>query len=312
MDDNADHYRSFVLSDPEESTWSPPRSGVGGFFRDVGPPQGRRSGAKFALFVHHDDFEDPAFSLALEVAYRNPAGADCHLELNAGIANLRRVLTLGSTAGSDFSTDRLVVPRWIYAPLQEGETPDPRRPTAGNGGAPVDAEGAPASEETPPSAVPAHKRFGTGQIRIDHIRFLNEQGDESYVLRHGQPLDVILSYHAEDPALVGKPLVWAAGFARADGLLTEALVSTSDRPPFTIAEKGTLRLHVDTLLFGNGHYSFSSGLFGEFDLHGFNAHFTTSPHVYDFLARTVEFVVEGVHPAENWVFRQPVDWQVVG
>jgi hypothetical protein len=218
--------------------------------------------------------------------------------LNAGIAGLKRVLRLEHAGDNSWKNARVTEPRWIYAPQKD----DGKEEGAKHAGAPR-----PGIE----LRTPANKRFGTGQIRITRIRFLNEFGQESYVLRHGHPLDVLLCYRAADPALIGQPLIWTAGISGLDGLQVMALISSADARIFTVQLEGTLRLRLAKLLLANGRYHFSCGLFGEIDLSGFNPHFTTSPFIYDFLARTVEFVVEGLHPAESWVFRQPAEWHSV-
>jgi lipopolysaccharide transport system ATP-binding protein len=288
MDDNAGPYPSFVLSDPAGSSWSPPVRRDGHLTRAVRRQGGPATGAKFALFLHYDDFADPGYELSLEVAYQDSSRIPCQIELNAGTAGLIGVLSLQHEGDDGWKTARAVISRWIYSGLHSQDSTVARRPAA---------------------EIPATKRFGTGQVLIDRVQFLGETGEETYVLRHGRPMTIAVWYHADDPGVIGGTMVCAAGFEATDGLQVSAMISAAEDRVFVIHPAGCIRLKLWPLLLSNGTYRFSVGLFSKMDLHGLDPHFTASPFLFSLLARAHEFVVEGANPAESWIFRHPVSWE---
>jgi len=289
MDDDSQNYRSFVVSDPVESAWSPPQRRGGRLTRAVDPAREGVSGAKFALFLAHHDFADPRLHVEIEVSYQDSSRAPAHLELNAGFLGLRRILSLEHAGDGRGKTARVTLPAWIYAPPGSG--------ALGAGGSASDA-GAPAPQ----------KRFGTGQLVIERVRFLSDKGEERYVFETGRQMSVALAYKATDPAILGTSMLWAVGFERMDGIMASTMISTVQDRWFTVRPAGELRLVLDPLLLTKGHYRVSVVIFSDLDLDGFSPHFTRSPSIYDMHRLAYEVDVEGTYSMEIGLFRAPVRW----
>ena len=331
LDDNSVDYRSFVVAEAASGTWSPPQRRETRLTRAVRSARGGLSGARFALFVPHHDFTARDFGLELEVAYQDSSRIPCDVEVDAGLAGLRKILALEHAGDGLWKTARTVVPRWVYLPSSLAPAPAPTEQMApAADGRAAAAEATPAEEKPLPAAsqpavaeaAPAEaeggarlsptKRFGTGQVLIDGVKFLNEEGQETFVLQHGRPMSVVLSYHAEDRTVIGTPLIWASGFQGLDRTQITAMVSSAQGITFEVRARDCLAMRFDRLLLCNGTYRFSTALFSRLDLHGYNPHFTTSPYLYDMLANSFELLVEGAYPAESWIFRHPLTWESVG
>jgi lipopolysaccharide transport system ATP-binding protein len=286
LDDNSSHYRSFVISGAADGTWSPPQRREERLTRAVRPASNGVSGARFALFVPHDDFTDPDFQLELEVAYQDSSRVPCHLEVHTGVAGLKELVSLEHTGDGQWKTARTVVPRWVYAPTTTVEPPAERLSPA--------------------------KRFGTGQVLIESVQFLNGEGQPTFVLQHGRPLRIVLTYRAEDPSVIGTPLTWASGFHALDRTQIMAMISSAQGISYKVCARGRLTMRFERLLLCNGAYRFSTALFSKLDLHGYSQHFTSNPDLYDMMASSFELLVEGAAPAESWIFRHPVAWESAG
>lgn len=332
LDDNCVDYRSFVVAEAASGTWSPPQRREARLTRAVRSARSGLSGARFALFVPHDDFTARDFGLELEVDYQDSSRIPCHVEVDAGLAGLKRILALEHVGDGLWKTARAVVPRWVYlpsslaspsasaeerapaadSPVAATETARPEEKPPAVHSLPAAVETAPAEEAEGGARLSPTKRFGTGQILIDSVKFLNEEGQETFVLQHGRPMSVVLSYHAEDPAVIGAPLIWASGFQGLDRTQITAMVSSAEGISFEVHAQGCLAMRFERLLLCNGTFRFSTALFSRLDLHGYNPHFTTSPYLYDMLANSFEVLVEGAYAAESWIFRHPLTWESVG
>jgi lipopolysaccharide transport system ATP-binding protein len=288
MDDAAGQYPSFLISDPGDSAWGEPEQRDGRRIRLVRRPVERGLGARFALFVHQDDFSDPACEAAIEVEYRDANRFPAHVEVHAGAAGMRRVLSMEHAGDLGWKSVRSTLATWIVG-------------LSGSQG--------PAGDTVDRTPVPLAKRFGTGQVRVQRLRFLTDNDRETYVFRHGCSMVVEVDYWAEDSTIVGTTMVCAVGFLGMDGLQIAANISSADGRTFEVAPRGMVRVVFDPLLLANGTYRFSVGLFSQMDLQGYDPHFTANPFLYDLLARSHEFVVEGANPAESWLFRHPVRWE---
>jgi ABC-type polysaccharide/polyol phosphate transport system ATPase subunit len=333
LDDNSVDYGSFIVAEAVSGTWSPPQRREARLTRAVRSARNGLSGARFAVFVSHDDFTAGDFRLELEVDYQDSSRVPCHVEVDAGLAGLKRILDLEHAGDGLWKTARTVVPRWVYLPSSLARPPAATEPTApaadGQAAAaeanppenkprPADSEPA-VTEGTRPTAeteggerLSPMTRFGTGQVLIDTVKFLNEEGEETFVLQHGRPMSIVLSYHVEDRTVIGAPLIWASGFQGLDRTQITAMVSSAQGISFEVRARDCLVMRFDRLLLCNGTYRFSTALFSRLDLHGYNPHFTTSPYLYDMLANSFELLVEGAYPAESWIFRHPLIWESVG
>jgi lipopolysaccharide transport system ATP-binding protein len=289
MDDDSHNYRSFVVSDPAESAWSPPQRRGGRLTRAVEPAREGVSGAKFALFLAHQDFADPRLHVEIELSYQDSSRAPTHLELNAGFLGLRRIFSLDHAGDGRGKTARVTLPPWIYAPPGSGA---------------LDAAGTTSDAEAPAP----QKRFGTGQLVIERVRFLGDKGEERCVFETGRQMSVALAYKAADPAIVGTSMLWAVGFERVDGIMASTMISTVQDRWFTVLPAGELRLVLDPLLLTKGHYRVSVVIFSDLDLDGFSPHFTRSPSIYDMHRLAYEVDVEGTYSMEIGLFRAPVRW----
>ena len=292
MDDDSNHYHSFVISDPAESAWGPPERLDGRLARAVAGGGGIVTGAKFALFLAHRDFTDPGLRIEIEVSYQDISNTPAHLELNAGFLGLRRVLSLEHAADRQWKTARTTLPPWVYAP-------------------PGSAAGAAGATRAATEAPAAEKRFGTGQLVIDRVRFLDGRGEETFVFRTGEAMSIVVSYEAKDPSQHGSALLWAVGFERSDGVMAATMISTVQDRVFEVKPRDTLRLTLDPLLLTRGSYRISIVLFSDLDLHGFNPHFTRSASIYDMHRLAYEIAIEGTHAMEIGFLRHPVIWDTV-
>ncbi len=300
MDDNAAAYPSFLITNPAESSWGPPERRDGRLSRAVKPDESGVTGAKFALFLHHDDVTDPLYRLELEVLYQDSATVPSHVELNANLVGLKRVLSLEHAADNRWKTARVEVPRWVYAPPGSGAK-SVEKPAG-------DVRGKNSSET---ARVPPERRFGTGQVLIERARFLNARSEETFVFGTGQVLSIELGYETKDPSLVGTTMLWAVGFERADGIMAATLISTLQERVFTLGKQGRLRMTLDPLLLTRGSYRVSLVLFSELDLDGFSQPFTRSSSIYDMHRLAYEIAIEGTYNMEIGLVRHPVRWDTV-
>jgi lipopolysaccharide transport system ATP-binding protein len=288
MDDST-HYPSFVISDPAESRWGIPERRGGRLARAVEPAGAGINGAKFALFLAHHEFGDPGLKLEVAVSYQDNTTTPSHVELNAGVAGLRRLLSLEHAGDQQWRTIRATLPEWIYA----------------NPGTAASAavEAKPANAETPPE-----KRFGTGQLVMERVRFLTDEGEERFVFETGRRMSVVVNYRTKDADILGTPMLWAVGFERIDGITACTLISTVQDRVFAVRPSGELTLVLDPLLLTKGQYRVSVVIFSELDLDGSSPHFTRSSLVYDMHRLAYEVRVEGTYHMEIGFFRAPVRW----
>jgi lipopolysaccharide transport system ATP-binding protein len=298
LDDDTKHYRSFVLSDPDESCWSPPRRRGERLCRIVAPTRDGARGAKFALFLSHHDAMADESGIELEVVYQDIGRVPCHLELNLGMAGLKSLLTLEHAADRQWKTVRVPIPRWAYA--SHGGSSQART----EGEMPGRAE----AVASAPQPVPAERRFGTGQVVIERVRFLDAHGIETSLFTTGQEMSIVVQYRTRDTALVGTTMLCAVGFERLDGVVATTPISTVQDQRFPVNSRGTLRVTFEPLLLTTGGYRLSVVLFSEHDLHGYNANFTRNDQIYDMHRLAYQIAVEGTYRAEYGLFRAPVRW----
>ncbi|MCU0242220.1 MAG: Wzt carbohydrate-binding domain-containing protein [Vicinamibacteria bacterium] len=301
MDDASGQYPSFIINDCGQGGWSSPMQHDGRHLRETRVTN-MGSGSRFALLLPYDDFKHPSYEASIAITYRDSSIVEHKVEINAGTAGLKTIGVFEHTGDGIWKTLRLPIPRWIYATNIQAELSQ-------NIGTTETEEPAPSGDT---SSVPPNKRFGTGQVRIDHIRFLDAMGNEQLVLQHGKPATLEITFHAEDTSLVGSTMMCSVGFLSHDGLEIAAIQSLGDGIMFTISLSGKIRMVIDNLLLCNRGYRISVGLFSQMDLNGYNPHFTVSPFLYDLLARSYDIAVEGAYMAENWIFRPPVRWEADG
>jgi hypothetical protein len=143
---------------------------------------------------------------------------------------------------------------------------------------------------------------------MERVRFLTDHGEERFVFQTGRRMSVVVNYRTKDESILGKPMLWAVGFERIDGITACTLISTVQEHVFAVRPHGELTLVLDPLLLTNGQYRVSVVIFSELDLHGSSPHFTRSPLVYDMHRLAYEIHVEGTYHMEIGLFRPPVRW----
>jgi lipopolysaccharide transport system ATP-binding protein len=287
--DDASHYPSYVISDPSSSRWGPAVRAEERLARRVLADAGTVRGAKFVLQMPPHDLADGE-GLEIEVLYRDLSRRPCRLELDARAAGLKRILSLEHAGDGVWKSVRAEVPRWIYT----------------GSGAPV-----PSSAASGGTGIASERRFGTGQVSIERVRFRDQEDREVHIFRSSLPMTVEVDYLAHDTSVVGLPLVFALGFERLDGVMATTLISTAHGHELQAHPRGRLRARLEPLLLTRGEYRVSIVLFSRLDLEGGSAHFTRSPDLYDMHRLAYDIVVEGTPAMEIGLFRQPVRFENV-
>ncbi len=139
--------------------------------------------------------------------------------------------------------------------------------------------------------VDATGRFGTGRIWITDLAIRNRAGAPTYILSHGEPVDILLAYEVRDPSLDEKPQMLVA-FHR-DGVTDVCRVMTRDLAIRGAAGSGQIRLHLPRLFLGPGTFTLTVMVAreGYYESDASNTFFTINPAVYCCLARVLEFEV---------------------
>ncbi|NLS77762.1 MAG: ABC transporter ATP-binding protein [Chloroflexi bacterium] len=100
--------------------------------------------------------------------------------------------------------------------------------------APVAAE--PAAQAAPPPEAPAPeeepKHWGTGEIQITSVRLLGPDGQQTYLLRCGDPLTIEIAYTAHRAA---EDVVFGVGIYRSDGLFCYGTNTDMEQLPISLA-----------------------------------------------------------------------------
>lgn len=157
-----------------------------------------------------------------------------------------------------------------------------------------------------PSKPKASGRYGTGDVTIEGVRVLDEQGEVAVVVRHGHAMRIEVDYLVRNRALSGE-IVVAAGLHR-DGYLP---VASFVSPPFAPGTtEGTVTLSVDNVHMTNGEYMVAVGLVRP-EVWRSGIFFSMSPDVLDHRPRVASFkVVDDRQIATGWVYVQEGKWTV--
>jgi hypothetical protein len=190
------------------------------------------------------------------------------------------------------------MPRWAYAAHGESSQTLTEDEIPGRGEAMTSA----------PQRISPERRFGTGQVVIERVRFLDARGVETLLFTTGQEMSIVVQYRARDTALVGTTMVCAVGFERLDGVVATTPISTVQDLRFPIHSRGMLKITLDPLLLTTGEYRLSVVLLSEHDLHGYNPNFTRNDQIYDMHRLAYQIAVEGTYRTEYGLFRSPVRW----
>jgi lipopolysaccharide transport system ATP-binding protein len=320
MDDNFTAYPSFVISDPAEGTWSAAKKINNRFCRSVMPGRNGTDGASFALFLPADNFTAEDYHMKIEVVYRDCSPYPCHIELHAGVAGLKRIHTFEHSDDYNIKIEKFLVPRWVYAiPKKMDEHNNEQKSIEDKMN--IYEENASDSPtevfkgENLTSLIERNedtiKRFGTHQVIIEKIQFINERGEESCILQHGKAFSIVLSYKTCDLSLIGSTMGWSMSFLRPDGVNTIQMISLIQGKKFEIKHKGKLSMNFDNLLLNSGIYKINTAIFSDLDLNGPNTPFTESKNMYDVLRGLYEVAVNGTTLLESGLVRHPVKWDVI-
>jgi ABC-type polysaccharide/polyol phosphate transport system ATPase subunit len=113
-------------------------------------------------------------------------------------------------------------------------------------------------------------RWGTGEIEITGVRFLNADGHETRVFATGQPLEGRISYRA--PKRVERPIFGVAIY-RSDGLhVAGPNVRTSGYDIECVEGEGELSFLIDPLPLLPGYYELSVSVHNRDDTHTYDHH----------------------------------------
>ena len=322
MDDNFSAYPSFIISDPAEGTWSAAKKINNRFCRSVMPGRNGIDGASFTLFLPADNFTAEDYRMKIEVAYRDCSPYPCHIELHAGIAGLKRVHTIQRADDKELKIDRFIIPQWIYMLPLDKQLSDLEKKSLSTLEKPSDIdktdrvdsvtfENRFRGEEKKEInlKIRREQKYGSQQVVIYNVQFLDEHGVEKNIFNHGYPLCIELTYHANDKSLIGKPMIWVNTFIKSDNVVASVMISSIYNHTFSIKKSEKLRMIMDPLLFCNGLYKLTTGLFSSLDLEGYNPHFTESADLLDMHRLSYEFIVEGTPNVENGIFRNPARWE---
>ncbi len=141
------------------------------------------------------------------------------------------------------------------------------------------------------AAVDATGRFGTGRVWITDLVVRNKAGAPTFILSHGEPIEILLAFEVRDPTLEEKPQVLVA-FHR-DGVTDVCRVITRDLGIDGRQGSGQIRLHLPRLFLGPGTFTLTVMVAreGYYESEAASTFYTINPAVYCCLARILEFEV---------------------
>ena len=144
---------------------------------------------------------------------------------------------------------------------------------------------------------------GKGCLRIDSIRILNNEGRVSRKIEVGRSAEIEFTVCAEK---MGKfPVIFVIVIYNIEDELITRHISKKFELKFNIGEKAVIKIMFSEILFGPGHYYFSSAIYSRLDMNKQN-----EAEYYDLLNRAIEFEV--VTEDSNYIdlVKQPGEWSV--
>ena len=156
----------------------------------------------------------------------------------------------------------------------------------------------PAPPEAPPAAAPEEpKHWGTGEIRITSVRLLDRDGQQTYLLRCGDPLAIEIAYVAQ---LEAEDVVFGVGLYRSDGLFCYGTNTDLEEIPVTVLPgAGLVKVAFDHFAFIEGTYSLDVAIH------------TAKGAAYDYYREYLTFAVRS-RWEDMGVFRPSHRWHVGG
>lgn len=157
--------------------------------------------------------------------------------------------------------------------------------------------------KNPISAVASSQseRMGSGEIRIEKVRFLDPLRQERHLFQRGETVGLSFEYHVKNLSQ-DHQAIFSVGISRADGLT----VSTALFHAELKASQGSFEVSFPSFLFNKNTYYISILAYRELDLSGCkNKFYSINENLYDAHIRKYEFKVEGSLGIETAVLSHP-------
>jgi len=288
VQDISSSYMAVLLLDG--SHWSESRKVEGRFYRSLCiQPEGPSSVLGYAAFYAYALFDDADY--AFQVRYR------CN--------SLARFTITVSRNGSlvhnqvELPTDRASWSEWCIALPSSAAKPEAacKVPDTAETAVSADSGGLQASNR------PVVRWPSEGSLTIENVLLLGADGQEQTVFAVGSQLVLSMTVCAHRNGHFD--LVSGATLYRLDGVFITNLVSEPIPLDLMEGDKRELRLHLNPLNLGNGHFVFSLSIFE-------NMVADDGSTRYDLLARAYEFQVVDNTPLDTHaVFKHPGHWTLV-
>lgn len=144
---------------------------------------------------------------------------------------------------------------------------------------------------------------GEGGLKIDSIRILNKEGFVSRKIEVGQPAKIEFTVRADYPGTYPTILVIVI-YSIEDKLVTRH-ISDKSVLKFNAGQTVVFTIMFDEILFGPGHYYFSSAIYRHLDMTKQN-----EAAYYDLLNRAIEFEVIAGDSTYVDLVKQPGSWDL--
>lgn len=144
--------------------------------------------------------------------------------------------------------------------------------------------------ETAAGGTGEHQRWGSGEVRVEHIEVLDATGRPTSQVRTGEAVRFRLHY-VVSPAEVVRPVFGVAVYSVEGIEITGPNIKDQDLVPDRISGRGTVELAIDRLMLLPGTYELSAACYDD-----------TLQHPYDHRHRALRFDVEAGQPRERHGF----------
>ena len=155
------------------------------------------------------------------------------------------------------------------------------------------------------SAGGASRWQGEGELRIESVRVLDKDGEETYQVHTGEKLSIEIKFAAETGGEFTCSYVVVL-FTEVGQVLMRHC-SEPDMLKMKAGASKSIRLEYPQLLLGNGKYVFTAGLYSNLDL----ANLSTA-RFYDLLSRSFTFEVRDEFRDDPSLFHHPSHWVIEG
>lgn len=138
-------------------------------------------------------------------------------------------------------------------------------------------------------------------LKIHEICLKNREQQEVYVISTGEELNVELSIKIEEPGEYD--VYFAIVIYTEDGRLLTRLCSDKNIIKGSKEDIHTTIMRFDKLLFGQGKFIFSAGIYKVLDLNDMS-----TARYYDLLSRSYEINVQAIYNSDTSLIHHPVNW----